>query len=262
MMRYIFLLVSIALGLSASSHQAFAAGPARVNQERCYQAFLALRPALASSLDWPRTPATEKLELLDEGTAVIPGCAYLHYLRGVVLDSELGRAAEALGEFEKAVEVVPNFDLAHENIAILHRAEARRSFERPALRPETKDDAFRLTRALAALRRAEAAVAQNPMWGRERREHLRALIEEVGRELEELKSPEGNVDFLDYGLRELVVTHWRANVRTGFALTFPKRVTLKRGEKIKAASDHSRYGWIKVRLADGQAGWVYHNVVK
>lgn len=256
------MLISMSLGLFAGCAQAFAAEGARVDQERCYQSFLARRPGKATALDWRRTPAADKLALLDEGIAATPSCAYLHYLRGVVLDAELGRSAEALQEFEKAVKIVPSFDLAHENIAIVHIAKARRSFGRPALRPDTNDDAFRLTRAVAALRRAEGAVVRNPLWGRQRREHLKALTEVVGRELEELKAPEENSDFLDGGLKVVVVKNWRANVRSGFGLNFPTRVTLKRGEKIRAAANHSRYGWIKVRLADGRPGWIYHDLVR
>lgn len=247
----------VALALAAGGAQA-----AETDQERCYQAFLARQSSQAATLDWPRTPVAEKLSLLEAGIASEPGCAYLHYLRGVLLAGDLERRAEALEAFEKAVGLVPTFDLAHENIALVHRAEAHRSFQHPSLRPEPAEDVFRLTRALAALRRAEDVVGRNPLWGPDRLEHLKGLIDETQRELEELKSPEGNSDFLQNGLKKMVVSHWRANVRTGFGLSYAKEVTLKRGETLRASATHRRYGWIKVRLSDGRAGWVYHNIVK
>jgi hypothetical protein len=235
---------------------------ARVNQERCYQSALVhLRPR-AAGLDWSRTPAGDKLALLDAALASSPECAYIHYLRGVVLDGDMGKTEEALRAFEKAVEIVPTFDLAHENIALVHRAEARRSFGQPELRPETKDDVFHLTRALAALKQASEVVAANRLWGRERTERLLGLAGELERELAEVKSPEGNADFLAGKLTEFEVIGWRANIRAGFGLDFPVQETLKRGDGLKAASGHRRYGWIKVRLSDGRPGWVYYNLVK
>jgi uncharacterized protein YgiM (DUF1202 family) len=244
---------------------AFAAGHAQAaetDQERCYQAFLARQSSRAATFDWPRTAVAEKLSLLEAGIASDPRCAYLHYLRGVLLAGDPLQRAEALKAFEKAVDLVPTFDLAHENIALVHRAEAHRSFERPSLRPEPADDVFRLTRALAALRRAEDVVGRNPLWGPDRLAHLKGLIDETERELDELKSPEGNADYLQNGLKQMVVNHWRANVRAGFGMSYQTELTLKRGETLRAAATHRRYGWIKVRLSGGRAGWVYHNLVK
>jgi uncharacterized protein YgiM (DUF1202 family) len=68
--------------------------------------------------------------------------------------------------------------------------------------------------------------------------------------------------FLDGDLTPLTVTNWKANVRAGFGLTHTVVVTLAKGDRVQAAADHRRYGWIKVRLADGQPGWLFHNLVK
>ncbi len=234
----------------------------RLGQERCYQSALAQRPEAAARLDWERTPAAEKLELLEAALAEKPDCAYLHYLRGVVLDAEMGSAEAAREAFERAVRLVPNFDLAHENIAIIHRATAHRSFRRAGLRPAASGDVFHLTRALAALKRAAEAVGGNPLWGPQRQRHLRGLVRDVEGELTELKSPEGNDEFLDGELKTMVVSGWRANVRTGFGLSFPRVTTLERGARVAAAAGHSRYGWIKVRLSDGRVGWIYHDLLR
>lgn len=251
-----------ALGALVAGAWAPAAGQDRTNQDLCYQRALARQGPRAEGFDWSRTPAREKLALIDAALAESPRCAYLHYLRGLVLDAEMGLPGQALGAFEKAVDMVTTFDLAHENIALVHWSEARRSFDQPALRPDTRDDVFRLTRALAALKRAADVVSGNRLWGPQRSEHLLGLIGDLERELAELTSPEGNSDFLDGELTELVVTGWRANVRSGFGLGYPVRETLKRGDRLEAAADHRLYGWIKVRLPDGGPGWVYHNLVR
>lgn len=260
--RNILFLLLVGLVLLLASAEAVAGSRAETNQERCYQAALALQPERAADLDWSQTPAAEKLAIVEAGIAAIPDCAYLHYLRGLVLDAEMGLPVEALEAFERAVEIIPAFDLAHENIAIVHRAEARRSFKKPSLRQDTKEDIFRLTRAVAALRQAVEMVAQNPLWGQERSEHLRSVMKEAEQELRELKAPKGNADFLDGDLAEIEVTNWQANIREGFGLAYPVLVTLKRGDRAQAASHHRRYGWIKVRLSDGRPGWIFHNLVK
>jgi tetratricopeptide (TPR) repeat protein len=249
--------LSLLLALSVT-----AAGlAAETSQDRCYQAALGRQPARAGTLDWAHTPAAEKLAIVEAGLAGDPGCAYLHYLRGLVLDAELGKPDDALRAFERAVAIIPTFDVAHENIALVHRGAAQRSFAKATLKPEAKEDVFRLTRAVAALRQATEAVAANKLWGKERSAHLKRVTAEVERELEELKAPRGNTEYLDGDLTRVKVTNWRANVRAGFGLAHPVAATLERGDTV-AASSHRRYGWVKVRLADGKPGWVYHNLVK
>ncbi|MFQ6672751.1 MAG: hypothetical protein ACE5KY_05580, partial [Candidatus Tectimicrobiota bacterium] len=161
---------------------------AETNQDRCYQAALARQPERAASLDWARTPAAEKLAIVEAGLEATPECAYLHYLRGLVLDVDLSRHDEALEAFERAVTIIPTFDVAHENIGLVHRTAAQRSFATLRLKPTTKEDIFRLTRAVSALKRATEVVAANPLWGKERREHLQRVTAEVERELSELKA--------------------------------------------------------------------------
>jgi tetratricopeptide (TPR) repeat protein len=232
------------------------------DQELCYQKALARRPSFASRLDWSQTPARRKLAFLEEALGRDPNCAYLHYLKGLVLDVELGRPKDALEAFQRAVDIIETFDLAHENIALIHWAEARRSFARPSLRPDTRQDVFRLTRALAALRRAAEAVGGNPLWGPQRKAHLEDLASRLERELEELRGPEGNSDFLEGGLSRLRVRAWKANVRKGFSLSYPVIATLKRGQILEGSPGHRRYGWVKVLLGDGRPGWVYYRLLE
>lgn len=239
-----------------------ASGRGTTDQERCYLESLEKQRERASGLDWERTPAREKLDLLEAGLELIPDCAYVHYLRGLVLDVGLSEPTEALKSFEKAVSIAPTFDLAHENIAHVYLASVHRSFNNPELRPNTEDEIFQLTRALATINLASQEVAGNPLWGRERSDHLRDLGKAVERELDELRSPKGNGDFLSEGLKVLKVVKWKANIREGFGLGHPSLVTLNRGETLKAAAGHSRYGWIKVLLDDGRPGWVFHDLLE
>jgi tetratricopeptide (TPR) repeat protein len=249
--------LSLVLALSVT-----AAGlAAETSQDRCYQAALGRQPARAETLDWANTPAAEKLAIVEAGLAGDPDCAYLHYLRGLVLDTEMNKPDEALRAFERAVSIIPTFDVAHENIALVHLEAAQRSFAKATLKPETREDVFRLTRAVAALRQATKAVAANKLWGKERSAHLKRVTAEVERELAELKAPRGNTEFLDGDLAKVTVTNWKANVRAGFGLAHPVAATLKRGDTVQTSS-HQRYGWVKIRLADGKPGWVYHDLVK
>ncbi len=235
---------------------------AETNQDRCYQEALARQPERAAALEWTRTPAVVRLAIVEEGLTATPECAYLHYLRGLVLDAGMGRPNEALEAFQRAVAIIQTFDVVHENIAIVHRSGAHRSFAEPNLRPETKEDIFRLTRAVAALKRAGDAVSANALWGEERSEHLRNVAREVERELAELKGPRGNAGFLTGELTKVQVVNWEANVREGFGLAYPVAATLKRGDTVRAASSHLRYGWMKVRLSDDRPGWIFHDLVK
>jgi tetratricopeptide (TPR) repeat protein len=253
--------LSAGLGLVVALTWAAAGQGAEASQDRCYQAALARQPERAENLDWANTPPSEKLALVEAGLASDPRCAYLHYLRGLVLDADMGKPDEALKAFERAVAIIPTFDVAHENIAHVHRARAHRSFAKPELKPQAKDDVFRLTRAVAALRQATKAVAANKLWGKERSAHLESVTAEVERELDELKAPQGNNEFLDGTLTEMTIANWKANVRAGFGLAHPVVATLKRGDAVRA-STHSRYGWVKIILADGKPGWLFHDLIK